>query len=82
MGGPACWGLIISMKGGERLSLERIRALVEASGEVEFEGRDQEEVYAWVNETLQEHGYRKLGRSSKGLLRRYLAKMTGLSRAR
>jgi len=56
--------------------------LVEASGEVEFEGRDQEEVYAWVNETLQEHGYRKLGRSSKGLLRRYLAKMTGLSRAR
>ena len=70
------------MEDGERLSLERIRALVEASGEVEFEGRDQEEVYAWVNETLQEHGYRKLGRSSKGLLRRYLAKMTGLSRAR
>lgn len=81
MGGPACWGLIVSMKGGERLSLEQIRAFVEASGEVEFQGRDQEEVYAWVNETLQEHGYRKLGRAGKGLLRRYVAKMTGLSRA-
>ena len=41
MGGPACWGLIVSMKGGERLSLEQIRAFVEASGEVEFQARDQ-----------------------------------------
>jgi transposase InsO family protein len=69
------------MQGGERLSLEQIRAFVEASDEMRFEGRDREEVYGWVSETLQRHGYRELGRESKGLLRRYLAKMTGMSRA-
>ena len=69
------------MNGGERLSLEQIRAFVEASDQVQFEGRDRAEVYAWVNEILQEHGYGKLGRESKGLLRRYLGKGTGLSRA-
>ena len=36
---PACWGLIVSLKCGERMSLEQIRAVVEASGEVEFGGR-------------------------------------------
>jgi transposase InsO family protein len=56
------------MQGGERLSLEQIRAFVTASDEVHFEGRHREEVYGWVSETLQQHGY-------------YLAKMTGLSRA-
>lgn len=69
------------MQGTERLSLEQIRALLEASDEVQFKGRKREEVYGWVGETLQQQGYRKLGRESKGLLRRYLAKMTGLSRA-
>jgi len=69
------------MQGGERLSLEQIRAFVEASDEVRFEGRNREEVYSWVSGTLQQHGYGGLGRESKGLLRRYLAKMTGLSRA-
>jgi transposase InsO family protein len=69
------------MKGGQRLSLEQIQAFLEASSEVEFAGREREEVYAWVKETLQEQGYGKLGRKSKGLLRQYVAKVTGLSRA-
>jgi hypothetical protein len=34
-----------------------------------------------VNQTLQQLHYRKLKRSARGLVRRYLAKMTGLSRA-
>lgn len=29
--GGASWGLIISMQGGEKLSLEQIRALLQAS---------------------------------------------------
>jgi len=30
---------------------------------VEFKGRYHEEIYAWENETLLEHGYRKLDRA-------------------
>jgi hypothetical protein len=40
------------VKAGERLSLEQIRAFLEASDEVEFEGRKREEVYGWVEQTL------------------------------
>jgi transposase InsO family protein len=65
----------------EKLSLEQIRAFVEASDGVEFEGRHREEVYGWVNQTLRQQGYQDLKRGGRGLLRRYVEKMTGLSRA-
>jgi transposase InsO family protein len=63
------------------LSLEQIRAFLEASDEVAFEGRNREEVYGWVNRVMEEHKYNELGRGERGLLRRYVEKMTGLSRA-
>jgi transposase InsO family protein len=69
------------MKAGERLSLEEIRAFLEASDGVGFKGRDREEVYAWVNQTLRQIRYQDLKRSGRGLVRRYVSKMTGLSRA-
>jgi transposase InsO family protein len=73
--------LIISMKEGEPLNLEQIRAFLEGSGEVRFEAHNRKEVYEWVGETLRHHAYGQLRREGKGLVRRYLAKMTGLSRA-
>ena len=69
------------METGQGLSLEQIRAFLEASDEVAFEGRNRGEVYGWVNRVLEEHKYDKLGRAERGLLRRYVEKMTGLSRA-
>lgn len=69
------------MEDGERQSLEQIRALVEASGEVRFQSQDRGELYKWVNRTLRQQDYSRLKRSGKGLVRRYIAKMTGLSRA-
>lgn len=69
------------MQTGEGLSLEQIRAFLEGSGEVGFQCRDQEQVYGWVNRTLRQQRYQELKRSSRGLVRRYLVKLTGLSRA-
>jgi transposase InsO family protein len=73
--------LIISMENGEKLSLEQIRAWVEASEEVRFHSQDRGELYEWVNQTLRQQDYGRLKRGGKGLVRRYIAKMTGLSRA-
>jgi transposase InsO family protein len=73
--------LIVSVQAAEKLSLEQIRAFLEGSDEVRFEGRNREEVYGWVNQTLRQQHYQELKRSGRGLVRRYLAKMTGLSRA-
>jgi hypothetical protein len=38
-GETACWGLLISMKDGERLSLEQIRAFLTGSEEERFKQR-------------------------------------------
>jgi transposase InsO family protein len=73
--------LIIKMQTAEAMSLEQIRAFLEGSTEVGFKARIREETYDWVNQTLQQLHYRKLKRSARGLVRRYLSKMTGLSRA-
>ena len=73
--------MIINLQAPEKLSLEQIRTFLEGSDEIRFEGRNREEVYSWVNETLRQQRYEELKRSGRGLVRRYLAKMTGLSRA-
>ena len=65
----------------EKLSLEPIRAFWDASVEMRFEGQNRSAIYAWVNTTLRPHDYERLGRSAKGLLRRFGRKMTGDSRA-
>ena len=69
------------MEDGEKQSLEQIRAWLEASEEVRFHSQDRGELYEWVNRTLRQQDYGRLKRGGKGLVRRYIAKMTGLSRA-
>src|ERR1022692_365731 len=69
------------MKEVDGLSLEEIQAFVEASETVQFEARDQASLYEWVTRTLREQRYDRLPKTGKGVVRRYIAKMTGLSRA-
>ena len=65
----------------EATSLEQIRAFLAGSGEVRFAGQCREEMYAWTERSLVRHHYGALSRRDKGLMRRYIARMTGLSRA-
>ena len=69
------------MQNGERLSLEQMRAFLEASQEVAFEAANRSELYGWITRTLCQQEYWKQGREVKGLVRQYVMKMTGLSRA-
>ena len=69
------------MEHAATLSLEQIRAFLEASEEVRFQAHNRRELYEWVNQTLGQQDYGRLRRQGKGLIRRYVAKMTGLSRA-
>jgi hypothetical protein len=73
--------LIISMDDSDATSLEQIRAFLAGSAPVRFSGCGREEVYAWAEKTLVRHEYAGLGKAGKGLVRQYLAQMTGLSRA-
>jgi len=54
---------------------------VTCSEEIRFEGENREQVYGWVEGVLIGQGYARQGRVARGLARRYMEKMTGLSRA-
>src|ERR1700676_789206 len=69
------------MEEGRALSLEEIRAFLEASEGIRFEGKNRKEIYGWVKQTLVGQQYEAQGKAWKGLLRSYLIKMTGFSRA-
>jgi hypothetical protein len=69
------------MDDSQATSLEQIRAFLAGSNEVRFAGQRREEVYGWVEQTLVRHEYASLRRPEKGLVRRYIVRMTGLSRA-
>jgi hypothetical protein len=69
------------MDDSKTASLEQIRAFLAGSGEVQFAGQRREDVYGWVQRTLVQHEYAGLDKPSKGLVRRYLAHLTGLSRS-
>jgi hypothetical protein len=65
----------------ENPSLEQIQAFLDASQEVHFHAEGRQDIYAWVDRTLRQQSYPELSRAHKGLVRRYVIKMTGLSRA-
>ena len=69
------------MHEAEKLSLEAIGRFVEASEEIHFEGANRTQVYGWVERVLVQQEYARQGKSARGLVRRYIEKMTGLSRA-
>jgi transposase InsO family protein len=73
--------LIIGMDDSEATSLEQIRAFLAGSDPMQFSGQRREEVYGWVEKTLVRRQYVSLDRPGKGLVRLYLARMTGFSRA-
>jgi len=69
------------MDDAEKLSLEAIYLFVACSEEIRFEAQDRQQLYGWLERVLVEHEYAQQGKAARGLLRRYLAKMSGLSRA-
>jgi hypothetical protein len=61
----------------EKLSLEQIRLVVSASEGLRIESANRKQMYGWVESVLA----CPTGNGARGLLRRFLEKMIGLSRA-
>ena len=69
------------MHEAEKLSLGQIQAFLNASETIRFEGETQAQIYHWIEQVLGRQEYHQQSRPARGLLRNYVAKMTGLSRA-
>ena len=69
------------MHEAEKLSLEAIGRFVEASEELRFTSQGRQQVYGWVEQVLVQQEYAQQGKAARGLVRRYIEKMTGMSRS-
>ena len=79
--GRSCWVVNIRMVRADELSLEAMGQFVSASEEIRFEAADRRQLYDWVERVLSGQQYGQLGKPARGLVRRYIEKVTGLSRA-
>ncbi len=62
-------------------TVDEIRAFLSGSTTFDFELHSREEAYRWIQDTLRQFGYLRLGRPDRGVVRAYLEKVSGLSRA-
>jgi hypothetical protein len=72
---------MISVHETEKLRLEEIEKFLLDAKQVRFQASQREEIYGWIERLLCQQEYSRQGRPARGLLRRYIGKMTGLSRA-
>jgi hypothetical protein len=61
-------------------SLEDVRAFLAGSTAMEFSIADKGERYRWIEQTLRRFKYRTLGRAERGVVLRYLERVSGYSR--
>jgi transposase InsO family protein len=69
------------MDDGQLQTVERVRGFLEGNEAVEFRGLTAEEKYCWIEEVLIRFKYHRLKRGEKGVIRRYIEKVTGYSRS-
>lgn len=62
-------------------TLDQLQAFIDGSQALDLEIQNRQQAYRFISETLRHFHYPRCTRAEKGLLRRYMIKVTGLSRA-
>jgi len=73
--------MLLIMNDGQLQTVEQVRGFLEGSEAVEFRGLTAQEKYYWLEEVLIRFRYHRLKRAEKGVIRRYIEKVTGYSRS-
>lgn len=71
--------MTISMDTTNVVNLDDIERLVASTAALTFVATNKREAYQWVNDTLFRLCYRRLTKSKKGVVQRYVRKVTGYS---
>ena len=69
------------MNDGQLQTVEQVKQFLEGSKALEFKGLSAEEKYKWTETTLVRFSYLRLKKAEKGVIREYIQKITGYSRA-
>lgn len=67
------------MRDVENRNVVELGSFLASSGGWEFAGKNQTEIYGWVQKELVKWEYLQQGKKERGVIRAYLEKMTGLS---
>lgn len=73
--------MTITMNDSPLKTIEELRKFLKSSTLLVFKGLKRNEVYEWVENTIIKFDYHVLGKKDKGIVKQYLEKITGLSRA-
>jgi hypothetical protein len=73
--------MILVLEDPRSMSCVELKAFLDASAPLAFTGHSRQETYAWIEQTLRRYAYVSRPRQEKGLLRRYLLKISGFSPA-
>ncbi len=71
----------ITMRHAERLTLAEMREFLSASSTLSFAGTGRKQIYGLLERVLRTHKYLALSKKDKGIVRRYLIRISGLSKA-
>ncbi len=73
--------MIVKLHSQRLQTLDEVRAFLAGVGPLDFKVPARDEAYGWIETTLRQLGYKRLGKADKGLVRDYLIKVSGFSRA-
>jgi transposase InsO family protein len=72
--------MVTHMNDNDIITLEQVRRFLEGTQVVEFAIKEKKERYEWIQRTLVRLRYLELNKQDKGLVIRYLVKVSGYSR--
>jgi hypothetical protein len=74
--------MVIDMNESQVRTLEQVRQVLQGTQALQFRRPDDEAGrYGWIDAVLRRFAYRSLGRADRGLLRAYVQRFSGYSRA-
>ena len=73
--------MTVTVSDSRVMTMEELAAFLKSSKPLCFCRATRQETYAWVEKTLRQYKYTSCSRAERGLLRQYLGKMTGYSKA-
>src|SRR5258708_19803638 len=65
----------------EQLNLDEMEGFLTSNRHIQWSAAERESVYTLIEQVLKLQQYRRLSKGQKGIVKRFLAKVTGLSRA-
>ena len=71
----------MTMNDSQLNTITAVKEFVNKNNKIKFNHQNKAQAYLWVEEILVKFSYIKLPKADKGILRKYLALLTGYSRA-